>query len=101
MKSKTRLSIWQATHKRLLRDDSQYRRRFYSHLVTLLCLCCLLLPFYLTFFGIPLFGFPANQCIILSLAALIVILALRQFHFEKQSIQRYSKMNHQNYDDEQ
>ena len=95
MKTSNRISIWQATHKELLNNDAQYRRRFYSYLITLLCLCCLLLPFYLTFFGIPLFGYPANQCIILGIAAVIVFLGLRQFHFQKQSIRRYLEMNQQ------
>jgi len=95
MKPPTRISVWQATHKKLLHNDAPYRRRFYSYLITLLCLCCLLLPFYLTFFGIPLFGYPVNQCIIVSIAALIVFLALRQFHFQKQSIRRYLEMNQQ------
>jgi hypothetical protein len=93
MKPPTRFSIWQATHKELLNTDAQYRRRFHRYLITLMCLCCLLLPFYLVFFGIPLFGFPANQCIILSVAALIVFLALRQFHFQKQSIRRHLETN--------
>jgi hypothetical protein len=93
MKSPTRISIRQAAHKELLRHDAEYRRRFHYYLITLLSLSCLMLPFYLPFFGIRLFGYPANQCIILSLAALIVLLTLRQFHFQKQSIQRHSEMN--------
>jgi hypothetical protein len=93
MNSPTRISIWQATHKELLRADPPYRKRFHSYLITLMCLCCLLLPFYLPFFGIPLFGFPANLCIILSLTALIVFLSLRQFYFQKQSIRQFLKAN--------
>jgi hypothetical protein len=89
----TRLSIRQATHKKLLRVDAPYRRRFHSYLISLFCLSCLLLPFYLSFFGFRLFGFPANQCIISSLGALIVFLALRQFHFQKQSIRHYLETN--------
>jgi hypothetical protein len=85
MKPPMRISLWQATHKELLRDDAQYRRQFHFYLITLVCLCCLLLPF----FGIRLFGFPANLCIIVSLAALIVFLSWRQFHFQKQSIRHY------------
>ncbi len=93
MKPPTRLSLWQATHKELLRADAPYRRRFHSYLITSICLCCLLLPFYLPFFGIPLFGFAANLCLILSLGALIVVLTLRQFHFQKQSIRRFLETN--------
>jgi len=85
--------MWQATHKQLLRNDAQYRKRFHSYLITLLCLCCLLLPFYLPFFGIPLFGFSANLCIILSITVLIVFLTLRQFHFQNQSIRHYLEMS--------
>jgi len=91
MKPPTHISFWQTTHKQLLRDDAQYRRRFRSYLITLLCLCFLLLPFYLPFFGIPLFGFPGNLCLILTLAALIVLLTFRQFHFQNQTIRRFSE----------
>ena len=85
---------WQAAHKQLLRDDAQYRKRFRSFIAVKICLACLLLPFYLPYFGYRLFGFPANLCIILSVAALIVFLAVRQFHFQKQSIQRYLENHH-------
>ena len=84
-----RLAVWQTTHKQLLSNDAQYRRRFHRYLVTLMCLCCLLLPFYLSFFSFRLFGFPANQCIIVSIATVIVILALRQFRFQKERIRIY------------
>jgi len=93
MNPRARLTIWQTTHKELLSNDAHYRRRFFRYLITLMCFCGVLLPFYLPFFGIPLFGFPANQCIIVSIAALIVILSLRQFHFQKQSIRRYRQAN--------
>lgn len=90
---KLSISTWQATHKQLLRDDTQYRKRFRAFIATDLCLSCLLLPFYLPYFGYRLFGFPTNLCIILSVAALIVFLALRQFHFQKQSIRRYLEIH--------
>jgi len=86
---------WQAAHKQLLRDDAQYRKRFRTFVATNLCLSCLLLPFYLPYFGYRLFCFPANLCIILGVAALIVFLAVRQFHFQRQSIRRYLA-NHPN-----
>lgn len=91
MKPPTRITHWQTTHKLLLQDDAQYRRRFHSYLITLFCLSCLLLPFYLPFFGIPLFGFAMNLCLILILSTLLVLLTLRQFHFQKQSIRRRSE----------
>jgi asparagine N-glycosylation enzyme membrane subunit Stt3 len=93
MKSPTFISIWQATHKQLLRDDTQYRKRFHSHLIILMCLSCLLLPFYLPFFGIRLFGFATDLGIILSVGALIVFLALRQFYFQNQKIRQFLKAN--------
>ena len=93
MKSPTRISIWQTTHKKLVQHNAQYRKRFYAYLIMLVCLSCLLLPFYLPFFGIPLFGFPANLCIILSLGAFIVFLSLRQLHFQRQSIRRHLETN--------
>lgn len=84
-----RLSIWQATHKQLLHDDLQYRRRFRYYLATMICLSCFLLPFYLPFFGIRLFGPAADISIILGVAVVIVCLTLRQFHFQARHIRQY------------
>lgn len=90
-KISNRLIIWQATHKQLLCEHAQYRKRFRAYITTNLCLSCLLLPFYLSFLGAGLFGFPANLCLILIVAACIFCLTLRQFHFQRQSIRQFLK----------
>jgi uncharacterized membrane protein (DUF485 family) len=89
-----RLAVWQAAHKQLLCDDSQYRKRFHSYLATVICLSCVLLLFYLPFFGVRLFGFSVDVSIILGVAAIIVCLTLRQFYFQKQNIVRYLQSSH-------
>jgi hypothetical protein len=89
-----RLAVWQTAHKQLLQDDAQYRKSFHSYLIILSCLSCVLLLFYLPFFGILLFGFSIDVSIILGVAAIIVCLTLRQFYFQKQSIRRYLQSSH-------
>jgi hypothetical protein len=84
-----RLARWQATHKQLLCQDAQYRKRHFALIKTIVCLACLLLPFYLPFFGIRLFGFVANVSIISCLTAIIVYLALRQMRYQNQRVERY------------
>lgn len=85
----TRLTAWQAAHQQLLKDDAHYRNRFRSYVITVVCLSCLLLPFYLTFFGFPLFGFPANIWIILGVTAVIAGLTVRQYRFQIKNIRRF------------
>ncbi len=82
-----RLAKWQAIHKQLLGTDAQYRKRHTSFLITIVCLSCVIVPFYLPFFGIRLFGFAVDVSIISCVAATIVFLALRQFQFQNQRIQ--------------
>ena len=89
-----RLAVWQATHKKLWSDDTQYRKRCQSYLAAIICLVCLLLPFYLPFFGIRLFGWKVDLSIILCLAAMIVYLASRQFHFMNHNVRRYLQSSH-------
>ena len=89
-----RLAKWQASHKQLLGDDAQYRKRHASFLITIIFLSCVLLPFYLPFFGVRLFGWSVDVSIILGVAAIIVYLALRQFRFQNQRIRRYLELSH-------
>jgi hypothetical protein len=89
-----RLAEWQAIHKQLLRTDAQYRKRHTSFLFTVVCLSCIMLAFYLPFFGIHLFDFAADVAIIACDSALIVYLAWRQFQFQNQRIQSYSQLSH-------
>lgn len=92
--SKSQLAIWQATHKQLLQTDAQYRRRFYSYLTAVVCLSCILVVFYLPFFGIKLFSPPVDIAIILGLGAVVVGLTLRQFLFQQKCIKHYLSSNH-------
>jgi amino acid transporter len=89
-----RLAKWQAVHKQLLQDDAQYRKRHTSFLITIVCLSCIMLPFFLPFFGIRLFGFAVNVSIISCVAATIVFLALRQLQFQNQRIQSFLQSSH-------
>ncbi|HWD90815.1 MAG TPA: hypothetical protein VG938_00570 [Verrucomicrobiae bacterium] len=89
-----RLAVWQATHKKLLSDDKQYRRCFHSYLITVVFLACALLPFYLPFFGIRVFGFAVDLSIILSVSAAMVVLALWQLRYMNQSIRHYLQSSH-------
>jgi uncharacterized paraquat-inducible protein A len=89
-----RFAKWQALHKQLLQNDAPYRKRHTSFLITIICLSCILLAFYLPFFGIRLFGFAADVSIISCVAAMIVYLALRQLQFQNQQIQSYFQSSH-------
>jgi hypothetical protein len=89
-----RLAVWQATHKQLLQDDAQYRKRHTSFLVTVACLSCVMLPFYLSFFGVRLFGFKMDVSLIACAAATIVILSVRQFLFQNERIQSHLQSSH-------
>jgi uncharacterized membrane protein (DUF485 family) len=89
----TNLAARQATHRRLLDEDAQYRGRFYSYLGIVVCLSCVLLVFYLPFFSVPLFAPAMNVAIILALAVVIVGLTLRQFHYQRKSIRHYLESN--------
>ena len=89
-----RLAKWQAVHKQLQCDDAQYRKRFHSYLATLICLSCILLLFYLPFFGIRLFGFAVDVSIITFVAAMIVFLSLRQLLFQNRRVQSYLQTHH-------
>lgn len=84
-----RLVVWQAAHKQLLHDDAQYQKRHTFFVITLVCLSCIMLPFYLPFFGIRLFGFGVDVSIISCVAAMIVCLAVRQFQLQNHRIQSY------------
>jgi peptidoglycan/LPS O-acetylase OafA/YrhL len=84
-----RLARRQAVHKQLLCEDAPYRKRHTAFLITIVCLSCLMLPFYLLFFGIPLFGFTVDVSIIACVAAVIVYLSLRQLQFQNQRIQSH------------
>ena len=86
---KSRLVVWQATHKQLLHTDAQYRKRFYAYLTAIVCLSCILVVFYLPFFGIRLFAPAVNIAIILGLAAVVVGLTLRQLLFQQKCIRHY------------
>ncbi|GEM_PF-7134942 len=94
MEPKIPISTWRTAHKKLLHEDEQYRKRFYSYRVTVVCLSCVLLVFYLPFFGIHFFGFGINLSIMLGIVAVIIYLTLRQISFEKQSIKRYLQSSH-------
>jgi hypothetical protein len=85
---------WQAVHKQLLQDDAQYRKRHTSFLITIACLSCVILPFYLPFFGVRLFGPMADISIIVCVAVMIVCLAFRQLLFQNQRIQSYLESCH-------
>ena len=89
-----RLGVWQAAHKQLLQDDAQYRKRHTSFVITIACLSCVMLPFYLSFFGVHLFGFKTDVSIISCVAATMVILAARQFAFQNKRIQRHLESRH-------
>jgi hypothetical protein len=89
-----RLVKWLAIHKQLLQNDAQYRKRHTSFVITIIFLACVLLPFYLPFFGVRLFGFSVDVSIILGVAAIIVCLAWRQFRFQNQRIKRYLQLSH-------
>ncbi|MGH7967177.1 MAG: hypothetical protein ACREIC_00470 [Limisphaerales bacterium] len=90
----SRLAAWQAVHKKLLQDDASYRKRFRSYVVSVVCLSCVLLVFYLPFFGIRLFAPMTDVSIIIGITAIVGCLTLRQFHFQRQSIRRYSQSSH-------
>jgi hypothetical protein len=89
-----RLAKWQAVHKQLLQDDAQYRKRHTSFLIAIACLSCVMLPFYLPFFGVHLFSFKIDVSIISCVAATIVFLAVRQLLFQNQRIQSYLQSSH-------
>jgi asparagine N-glycosylation enzyme membrane subunit Stt3 len=89
-----RIAVWQATHKQLLHDDPEYRKRHTTFLISIVFLSCAMLPFYLPFFGIPLFGFAVDVSIISSLAITIVFLSWWQFQFQNQRIQSYLQSSH-------
>jgi hypothetical protein len=89
-----RLALWQAAHKQLLRDDAQYRKRHASFLITIACLSCVMLPFYLTLFGVHLFGFKIDVAIIGCVAVVIVILSVRQFVFQNERIRIHLQSSH-------
>jgi hypothetical protein len=89
-----RLAVWQATHKQLLHDDAEYRKRHASFLIAIVFLSCAMLPFYLPFFGVRPFGFAVDVSIVSSLAIAIVFLAWWQFQFQNQRIQTYLKSSH-------
>jgi len=89
-----RLAKWQAIHKQLLLDDAQYRKRRTSFLIALICLSCVMLPFYLTFFGVRLLGPVADVSIIICLATMIALLALRQLSFQNHRIQGCMHSSH-------
>ena len=91
---KTRLAVWQVTHKQLLHADAQYRKRFHSYLTAIVCLSCILLIFYLPFFGVRLFAPAVDIAIILGLAVVIVGLTLRQFRYQRKSIRHYLELSH-------
>ncbi len=60
----------------------------------MICLSCVLLPFYLPFFGVRLLGIVLDLSIIFCVTAMIVYLALRQMIFMNQSIGRYLQSSH-------
>jgi len=84
-----RFAKWQDTHKQLLREDASYRRRFNTYLFSMIFLACILMPFYLPFFGINLFGFAMNLFIILGTTIAMICLALRQMRFMNERIGHY------------
>jgi uncharacterized membrane protein YedE/YeeE len=53
-----------------------------------------MLPFYLSFFGVHLFGFKIDVSIICCLAAVIVTLSVRQFLFKNERIQNHLQSSH-------
>lgn len=83
------LKSWQAIHKQLLHAEVNYRKRFHAYLVTLVCLSCVLLVFYVPFFGVRLFAPAVDTAIVLGLAAVIVALTLRQLLYQRRSIKCY------------
>jgi hypothetical protein len=83
------LAGWQAAHGKLLQDDARYRKRFRSYRATIFCISGMLLPFYLPFFGIRLWGPEINISVVLGLAVIIVALTLRQFRYQNQCIGSY------------
>jgi len=89
-----RFAEWQTIHKQLLGTDAQYRKRHTSFLITVVCLSCIMLTFYLPFFGIRLFGFAVDVSIIACVTAMIVYLALRQLQFQNQRIQSFLQSSH-------
>ena len=89
-----RLTKWQAVHKQLLQADAPYRKRHTSFVIAIICLACIMLPFYLPFFGIRLFGFAVDVSIIACVTATIVCLAVWQFRFQNQRIQSYLQLSH-------
>ncbi len=91
---KPRLAVWQATHKQLLHTDARYRKRFYAYLTAVVCLSCILVVFYLPFFGIRLFAPAVDIAIILGLGAVVVGLTLRQFLFQNKCIKHYLSSSH-------
>jgi hypothetical protein len=84
-----RLAVWQHVHKKLLRGDVEYRKRFQSYLAAVIVLSGALLTFYLPYLGIELCGFWIDLAIILSLGVVIVYLSAWQIHFMNQRIRYY------------
>lgn len=91
---RARLAIWQATHKQLLHDEAQYRKRFRSYLAAIVCLSCILMVFYLPFFGVRLFTPTLDLAIILGVAGVIVGLTLHQFHYQRVRIRHRLESSH-------
>jgi len=90
----TRSAVWQARHRQLLRPDAQYRKRFHAYLTAIVCPSCILLVFYLPFFGVRLFAPAVDIAMIPGLAVVIVGLALSQFHYQRKSIRRFLESSH-------
>lgn len=90
---KSRLAVWQATHEQLLHSDAQYQKRFYLYLASIVCLSCILLVFYLPFFGVRLFAPAADIAITLGLAVIIVGLTLRQFRYQRKRIRQHLELS--------
>lgn len=88
----TRLALWRATHDQLLYSDAPYRKRFHSYVTVVICLSCVLLVFYLPFFGVCLFAPAVNIAIICAVEAVILGLTLRQFHYQRKRIRRYLEL---------
>ena len=77
-----------------MRDEAQYRKRFRAFLTSVVCLSCVLLIFYLPYFGVRLFAPMVDVSITMGLAAVIVCLSFRQIQFQRRRIRRYLQSSH-------
>ncbi len=88
-----RFTKWQAVHKGLLNTDSDYRKRFRSYLIGMVCLTIPLLGVYGYYFGVGLTSLAANLGVIACVVPIMIYVAVRQMAYMNQRIGSYLQAN--------